>query len=194
MSTIESPSTDRTEPSLTGATTMGDLLAAYPGAQRALFARYHIGGCQSCGFGPQETLAEVCARNEEIPVEEAIAHIRESASSDEKLLIGPRELAERMASDGGDCVVLDVRTREEHEAVALPGSRLMTQELIQEAFLNWDNETPVVLYDHTGSKVLDSVAYFIGHGFANARGLEGGIDAYSREVDKALPRYRVELD
>ena len=35
---------------------------AFPGARRALFARYHIGGCQSCGFSPGETLAEVCAR------------------------------------------------------------------------------------------------------------------------------------
>ena len=37
---------------------MAELLEAYPGAQRALFRNYHIGGCSSCGFRPDETLAE----------------------------------------------------------------------------------------------------------------------------------------
>ena len=38
-------------------TPMGDLMDAFPGARRALFARYHIGGCQSCGFSDTESLA-----------------------------------------------------------------------------------------------------------------------------------------
>ena len=38
----------------------------FPGAQRALFRKYHIGGCSSCGFSPNETLAGVCARNENV--------------------------------------------------------------------------------------------------------------------------------
>ena len=42
--------------------TMADVLAAWPGAQRALFRRYHIGGCSSCAFRPDETLAQVCER------------------------------------------------------------------------------------------------------------------------------------
>ena len=39
--------------------TMGRLLEIFPGAQRALFRGYHIGGCSSCGFGAEETLAQV---------------------------------------------------------------------------------------------------------------------------------------
>ena len=42
---------------------MGALLDAFPGARRALFAKYHVGGCSSCGFQLSETLAEVCARH-----------------------------------------------------------------------------------------------------------------------------------
>ena len=37
--------------------------------------KHHIGGCGSCGFSPDETLAGVCARNENVDVDEAIAHI-----------------------------------------------------------------------------------------------------------------------
>jgi hypothetical protein len=29
---------------------MRDVLEKFPGAQRALFRRHHIGGCSSCGF------------------------------------------------------------------------------------------------------------------------------------------------
>lgn len=35
---------------------MGEVLEAYPSAQRALFRRYHIGGCNSCGYAPGDTL------------------------------------------------------------------------------------------------------------------------------------------
>ena len=43
--------------------TMQQVLEVYPGARRALFRRYHIGGCSSCGFQPEETLEKVCQRN-----------------------------------------------------------------------------------------------------------------------------------
>ena len=49
---------------------MAALLEAYPGAQRALFRNYHIGGCSSCGFRPDETLADVCDRNGGLDPEE----------------------------------------------------------------------------------------------------------------------------
>ena len=29
---------------------ISEVLAVYPNAQRALFRRYHVGGCSSCGF------------------------------------------------------------------------------------------------------------------------------------------------
>jgi rhodanese-related sulfurtransferase len=51
----------------------------------------------------------------------------------------------------------------------------------------------VVLYDHTGKYVLDQVAWFRGHGIANSFGMTGGIDAWSREVDSTVMRYRVEV-
>jgi len=172
---------------------MSEVLRLYPGAQRALFARYHIGGCSSCAFSPQETLAQLCARNEGLPVGEVIAHIQDSHAGDVSLQITPGELA-TLRTQAADLRLLDVRTREEHEAVALPGARLMTQEVVQEAFAQWDKTAPVVLYDHTGARALDAVAYFIGHGFTNARCLAGGIDAYSLEVDPSLPRYQIELE
>ncbi len=180
-------------PPLTPDTTLAQVLQSYPGARRSLFARYHIGGCSACAFSPTETLTELCARNGAIPVDELIEHIRSSHEEDVKLQITPAELADWLSRDSR-VRLLDARTREEHEAVCIPGSQLVTQELVQEAFNYWDKNAPLVIYDHTGSRSLDIVAYFIGHGFDNARGLAGGIDAYSAEVDPSLPRYRVELE
>ena len=45
-----------TRPAITRHSTMGEVLEAYPSAQRALFRRYHIGGCNSCGYAPGDTL------------------------------------------------------------------------------------------------------------------------------------------
>ena len=39
---------------------------------------------------------------------------------------------------------------------------------------------------------MDAAAYFAGHGFENVRALQGGIDAWSQEVDPNLPRYELE--
>lgn len=180
-------------PALDGDMTMSQVLQACPGAQRALFAHYHIGGCRSCGFQPGETLAQVCARNENIPVTEAIAHIHESHQSDASLQISPHDF-EQLRRAVPDLVLLDVRTREEHDAVKLPGARLLTQELVQEIFTGGDKTKTLVLYDHTGSRSLDAAAYFIGHGFGGTKCLAGGIDAYSQEIDPTLPRYRIEIE
>lgn len=182
-----------TLPPLSGDTSMGELLRLYPGAQRALFAKYHIGGCRSCGFQPTETLAQVCERNENIPVAEAVGHIQESHQADASIQISPADFA-KLRSERSDVKVLDVRTREEHEAVAIPGAELVTQELVQEVFTSWDKNAPLIIYDHTGDRSLDATAYFLGHGFAEAKSLTGGIDAYSVEVDPSLPRYRVEIE
>src|ERR1700679_1241345 len=104
---------------------MSDVLAVYPGAQRALFRRYHIGGCSSCGFQPTETLAEVCGRNGNLDVAEVLSPIRSSQEQDAKVLISPKELAELIQHDPLVKLV-DVRSREEFEAVHITGSVLLS--------------------------------------------------------------------
>ena len=183
------------KPTISGATTMGELQLLFPGARRALFARYHIGGCQSCGFSDDEPLSAVCERNENIPVDEMIAHLEASAEHDRAIQITPAELKEKLDA-GGDAEMrlLDIRSREEFEAVKIESSQLLTTERQSEAFGTWPPETEVVIIDHSGDRSPDAAAFFIGHGLRATRALAGGIDAYAREADKSLPRYRVELE
>ena len=170
---------------------MKELLLQFPGAQRALFRKYHIGGCSSCGFSPEETLVGVCARNENLSIDEVTEHIIASHEAERAMQIEPQELADRIAS-GEPVYLLDVRTREEWETVKLPGSRLFTQELMQEVLSQGPKTNLFVVYDHTGARSMDAAAYFQGHGFENVKSLRGGIDAWSAEVDPKLPRYHLE--
>jgi len=171
-------------------TTMEELLHAYPGAQRALFRHYHIGGCASCGFRPDEKLADVCARNDVADPSEVLEKIREAHEQDEKVLIAPAEAAAAVKESGAR--IIDIRTREEFEAARIEGASLFNQDILQEIMNSWPKETPLLLVDHTGSRSLDAAAYFSGHGFSNVRALRGGIDAWSLEVDSTIPRYTVE--
>lgn len=169
-------------------TPMGEILDMLPGARRALFARYHLGGCQSCAFSNEETLARLCARSE-LQADEVLAHLLESHAHDLQMLMEPAETREKISS----LRLIDIRTREEHEAVAIAGSEFFTQDLQKQLFAG-DPEARILLYDHSGRNVLDQVAWFRGHGLKNTFGLRGGIDAWSREVDPSLPRYRIEID
>jgi len=180
-------------PVLDGSTPMGEVLSRLPGAKRALFARYHIGGCNSCAYDDSETLAEVCTRNEDIPVAEVIAHILEAHEHDLRLFIEPADLATALKATPSPRL-LDLRTREEHESVALPGSELFSNELLQSILGTEPKDRLIVLYDHTGDRSLDATAYMVGHGFKNTFALRGGIDAYANEADSSIPRYKLEFE
>lgn len=171
--------------------TMRELLNQFPAAQRALFRRYHIGGCSSCGFAPEETLAGVCARNDNLDLDEVKNHILASQEADRAMQIDPQTLAEHMRR-GDKLRLLDIRTREEYDAVKIDGAQIFNQELMQEIVGNWSRDDLLVLYDHQGERSLDAAAYFQGHGFNNVKSLRGGIDAWSVEVNPELPRYHLE--
>ena len=175
---------------------MRDLLAVYPGAQRALFRKYHVGGCSSCGFAPTESLAAICARNPHMDLQEVTAFLQTSQEEDRAMQITPAELKERLDQPDADAApvhLLDIRTREEFDAVHISGALHFTQELMNTILMQWPRDRGLIaLIDHQGTRSLDAAAYFAGHGYTNVQALLGGIDAWSREVDPALPRYTLE--
>ena len=169
---------------------MAELLAAYPGAQRALFRAYHIGGCASCGFRPDETVAEVCRRNDNLDQDAVLDTVRSAWEQDQLMMISPDDLQAHLAA--GTAEVLDIRTREEWEAVHIAGVAHFDQAKMQEVLGTRSKDSLLVILDHTGGRALDAAAYFAGHGFQNVKCLRGGIDAWSQEIDPNLPRYTLE--
>ena len=105
-------------------------------------------------------------------------------------MIAPQEVKDLLDSEGVE--ILDIRTREEYEAVHLEGAKLLDQALMQEMVATRPKDRLLVIVDHKGSRSLDAAAYFAGHGFTNIKCLRGGIDAWSAEIDTTLPRYTLE--
>lgn len=169
---------------------MGELIESMPGARRALFAKYHIGGCQSCAFDEMETLSDLCLRSELAP-DEVLEHLLASHEHDAQMLLSPIQIQAKLLA-GESLRWIDVRTREEFEAVRIPEAEFFGEDLQRTLFAEKPSDL-VILYDHTGKYVLDQVAWFRGHGLNHAYGLQGGIDAWSREVDASIMRYRMEI-
>ena len=181
--------------------TMGEVLTVFPGARRALFQKYHIGGCSGCGFSMDETLSDLCERNQRLDIGEVLTHIQKSHEIDAEIMIEPEAL-KKLREANPRLKLLDVRTKEEFEATHIEGSIHMTaqvgsdtncvstaQDLLHQVVDNWDPDELFVIIDHQGQQAPDVATYFLGHGMKQARCLRGGIDAWSLEIDNSVPRY-----
>ena len=171
---------------LSGAWTMEQVTTVFPSAQRALFQRYHVGGCSSCGFQPADTLGTV-AVNHGLDVNEVVAHIQSSQETERDLEISAAETAELLKA--GKIKLLDVRTPEEFAIASVAGSVLADQSLAQEILQTWPKDTAIVTMCHHGVRSLDAAAYLRGHGFGNTRSMKGGIDVWALQIDDSVQRY-----
>lgn len=172
---------------LTPEMTMAEILERFPGARRALFQRYHIGGCSSCGFEPEQTLRTVLANHAVADADGAVKTILDFAELDRRMQIAPKDVKAMLAKSPKPRL-LDVRSYEEYDIARIEGAELLTQELVAE-LRALPKDTPLVFVCHHGIRSLDAAAWFIGHGFTNVRSMTGGIDAWSAEVDPAVARY-----
>ena len=171
---------------------MQEVLDAYPSAQRALFRKYHIGGCHSCGYVPNDILENVAQKHNITDMNEVLNFIEEAEQIDQRIKTSPADVA--MAMKGANPPrLIDVRTPAESEMAKIPGAQLITEELSYE-IMNWPKDTPMVFHCHNGQRSMDAASYFAGHGFTNAKSMTGGIDAWSLTVDSSVPRYEVARD
>lgn len=90
-------------------------------------------------------------------------------------------------------VLLDVREPWEvaFAAIRVAGfeSRHMPMGEIPSRLAELDATQPVVCICHHGVRSAQVVAFLMRQGFNSAYNLAGGIDAWSAEVDPAVPRY-----
>ena len=179
-------------PVMTRLSTMGEVLEAYPSAQRALFQQYHIGGCNSCGYEPGDTLEEVARGHNISDVGEILAFLEHTAQIDGRLQVNPAEVAAALGTDAPPRLI-DVRSPAEWDLARIEGATLMT-EAVAEVVMRWPKDAPIVFYCHLGSRSLDAASYYAGHRFSEARSMTGGIDAWSVEVDPTVPRYEIAPD
>lgn len=89
----------------------------------------------------------------------------------------------------GTITLIDVRPPEERAvaAVAVPYEALEEGGL--ERLLALHKDAPIAFLCHHGGRSAQAAVYFAERGFDNLYNVVGGIDAWSLNVDPAVPRY-----
>ena len=86
-------------------------------------------------------------------------------------------------------MLLDVREPWEFALAKIAGSENLPMGQIPGNVEALDQTRSTVVICHHGTRSLQVVAFLQHHGFANLHNLQGGIDAWSREVDQGVALY-----
>ena len=99
-----------------------------------------------------------------------------------------QEVAERLKA-GDPPKLLDIRDPAEYDIVHLPDSVLATQEVVNELLEGDDRDAEIICICHHGIRSLNAANFLRQQGFTNVRSMQGGLDAWSLQIDPKLPRY-----
>lgn len=100
----------------------------------------------------------------------------------------PGQLKQRLDA-GDEPLLLDVREPWEFDVCAIDGSHLLPMGQIPRGARDLDPEQETVVICHHGIRSRQ-VAFFLERmGFNNVINLEGGVDAWAREIDPDMPTY-----
>ncbi|MBA3882553.1 MAG: molybdopterin-synthase adenylyltransferase MoeB [Chthoniobacterales bacterium] len=99
-----------------------------------------------------------------------------------------RELDEKRAA-GENLTLLDVREAFEDEIARIDGRILVPLGQLPERLQEIPRSAPVVVYCHSGVRSAHAAEILQAAGIEPVYNLTGGIDAWSTEIDPAVPRY-----
>lgn len=167
--------------------TMEQIMSLAPSAQRALFQRYHVGGCSSCGFQPTDTLAQVCKDHNILDVNEVVRTIQNAEDADRNVQIEVKQVKAWLDA-GEDFSLIDVRTPEELAIAKLAQAEPLDYQNSGK-YMSLPKDRRIVFMCRSGMRSLDVAAYFRGHGFSKVYSMTGGILAWSEQIDPSVPRY-----
>ncbi len=85
--------------------------------------------------------------------------------------------------------LLDVREPWEFQLAHIEGSELRPMQSIPNQVEEIDRSHPTVVICHHGTRSLQVVAFLERQGFHNLHNLQGGIDAWARQVDPSVALY-----
>lgn len=86
--------------------------------------------------------------------------------------------------------LIDVREPNEYKICRLPSSELIPMQNIPQEIARIHRQMPVVVYCHHGIRSAHTILYLEEtHRYDNLYNLDGGIDAWAREIDQEMPVY-----
>ncbi|SNS42289.1 Rhodanese-related sulfurtransferase [Noviherbaspirillum humi] len=86
-------------------------------------------------------------------------------------------------------LLLDVREPWEFQTCHIDGSLPMPMNSVPARLTELEEENPVVCICHHGMRSMAVAAFLERNGFTQVVNLTGGIDAWARQVDGAMPTY-----
>lgn len=161
--------------------TMEAIMEVAPSAQRALFQRYHVGGCSSCGFQPTDTLAQVCKDHNLLDVNEVMKTIVLSEQVDKTTQINADQVRAWLAA-GEEFTFIDVQPPSEEELVRVESAELLDYNNSAK-YMEREKDHRFVFICADGDRSLDVASYFIGHGFTEVSAVRGGVNAWLASSD-----------
>ena len=105
--------------------------------------------------------------------------------------LSPLQFTARWPSyaQGGDVVLLDVREHDELAIAAVEGAVHIPMREVPGRLAELDATKPVVVMCHSGGRSRRVAEFLKGSGFPDVFNLNGGIDAWSTQIDSRVPRY-----
>lgn len=86
-------------------------------------------------------------------------------------------------------VLLDVREPWEHDKARIAGAQLLPMREIPARQGELDPDHDIVVFCHLGGRSLQVAAFLEKQGFSRVHNLVGGVDAWAKSVDPAVPLY-----
>ena len=102
--------------------------------------------------------------------------------------ISPRQLKEQIEA-GDRPTILDVRESWELEIARLPDTVHIPMGELARRAAELDTQHEVIVICRSGGRSLHAAEFLARRGFARVANLEGGILAWSRDVDPGIPLY-----
>lgn len=102
--------------------------------------------------------------------------------------ITPTELKSKLER-GDQLVLLDVREQWEFDLAKLNGSTLIPLATLPQSLGKLNRDVEIIAICHHGMRSADATNFLLQQGYPNVKNLVGGIDAWSVQVDRSVPRY-----
>jgi monothiol glutaredoxin len=100
--------------------------------------------------------------------------------------LAPTEL-KRLLDSGDKLELIDVRSEQEIATARIEGGKAF--EDIEQQLEDMPRDTKLVFYCHSGVRSRNAAERFVKEGFTRVYNLDGGIDAWSQQVDPSVKRY-----
>jgi len=168
-------------PVVTEDSALFDIADLHPHLYDFLRDRY---GVALTSLDHRQSLKDFCRRHSLPPPQIVFMEVQMAARTAGVRHLSAREAKELLDTDP-EVQIVDTREEWERKICQLENSEFFTDELMTRL----DRTKPVLLYCHFGVRSFNAAALLKDSGFDEVYVLQGGIEAWSTEVDPNIPRY-----